>query len=572
MSKIRLVESFTDWSEDGKIRPLQGLQESRIVEHEGKTYTITGAYLVPIWRLDKRNANGRTYRRALGEKVVGMKPVTLALIDHPEGDNARLKDLAAIGKNPQIIDGDLYAECHFVDEDFQRIVEKVLAHGGKIGLSSSALGELDSMGNVLEESFELERLFDFVIDPSYGVYLDSATEGVSAPQRRTEKVESAASGTPNEGTKPAEAVERVKMGMSLAEKNFNFGIKPMLEKARSLSNPFEVKEAWLEIAEYCDNETFAAPILKEAKEKIEKADADILDLAEKGLQEEKHLEDKEKLKEGVAATEEEVKILQEALNALSAEHEATLDLLEISRRRSEKLAMMYKLACGERNGRVRASKFSKFLEYISFLEKENKGLRECVKGVQVNKGRVEEQYLKTLQAKQKLETEKYKSMLDEDYEARIRTETEPEITVQADSGEEFDPQGETDVPVVTDPALGEVPEDEELEFSEYGEEDLGKHTIVPVMDTDEDYPERQAVQDFFEDLVRNNPADAKFREHILAQRTLIQAQLKYMNLTSGVPSFSQERRKRVIKESTKKDPTAVKGGTSWASKSWAGWG
>lgn len=178
MAIQRLIESFSkDWQINESYFSLLKLQESnkKIIYEESELKTVK-AYKVPVWRLDQKNLNGRIYGLDLAEKVCKENKVTYALKDHPKDDSSGSVDsVVAVGKNPTIetIDGKkfLFAECYFVDEEFAEKVDKLVEHNLGIGLSSSALGEVDDDGKVIVESFSLERYFDMVLEPSHNVFL-----------------------------------------------------------------------------------------------------------------------------------------------------------------------------------------------------------------------------------------------------------------------------------------------------------------------------------------------------------------------------------------------------------------
>ena len=179
----RLVEVFNrDWTEETAPIFEKKIEDKTIVEAAGKSYSSVGGtyYEVPVWRLDKKNLNNRVYTSTLAKKLIKENKVTVALKDHPNADEDGSVDrIVAVGKNHHIREGVLYADCYFVDDDFRKKVENILEHGGNIGLSSSGDGSVDDEGYVLEEDYALQRYFDFVLTPSYEVYLTK--ESVKSP-------------------------------------------------------------------------------------------------------------------------------------------------------------------------------------------------------------------------------------------------------------------------------------------------------------------------------------------------------------------------------------------------------
>ncbi len=168
MARKRLVEDFVkDWAR--KTLPLKRLRLKENIIFEGDKKASTG-YEVPIWVLNKKNLNGRTYSTRLAEKVVRDSPKTYVLKDHPEDDGS-VDRIVAIAENPHIREGILYCNAYLVDSAFEKKLERILERGLGLGVSSSAYGDVDDTGNVLLEEFEIDRLFDFVISPSFTVYL-----------------------------------------------------------------------------------------------------------------------------------------------------------------------------------------------------------------------------------------------------------------------------------------------------------------------------------------------------------------------------------------------------------------
>lgn len=169
-----IYENFDSWNVKTEVKELTREQIKESSEQENIDFT--GGYLVPIWILGVENLNGRTYPRELAERIISLNKITYALDGHPEDEiNLKVEDIKAVGKNPVIEENILYVECFFVDEEFQKKIENLLKYNSKIGLSSVGYGELDN-GKIVPETYELIRYFDFVFNPSYGVYLDSETE------------------------------------------------------------------------------------------------------------------------------------------------------------------------------------------------------------------------------------------------------------------------------------------------------------------------------------------------------------------------------------------------------------
>lgn len=139
----------------------------------GQTYKALAVYRFPFTRPNEENLNGRIYPYALWDKVFAQSPVTLSLVDHPEegaGDPARVW---AVLRNPGYnADKSLgLVDCYIIDNELGRTANGVLQAGGDVGLSSSGFGDFEADGKTVDpESFELERYFDWVLEPSYSVF------------------------------------------------------------------------------------------------------------------------------------------------------------------------------------------------------------------------------------------------------------------------------------------------------------------------------------------------------------------------------------------------------------------
>lgn len=182
----------------------------------GQVYKALAVYRFPFTRPNEENLNGRIYPYALWDKVFASSPVTLSLVDHPEegaGDPARVW---AVLRNPGYNrDKSLaYVDCYIIDNELGRTALGVLQAGGDVGLSSSGFGDFEADGKTVDpESFELERYFDWVLEPSYSVFgtLDDVKTGMG------EKVQS--SGTGAAGKQKQENTEGYEMAIqSLQEK------------------------------------------------------------------------------------------------------------------------------------------------------------------------------------------------------------------------------------------------------------------------------------------------------------------------------------------------------------------
>ena len=153
MALQKLVENFArDWNENKlPIRKMALNESTKKILIENSEKQILEGYIVPIWKLDTENLNGRIYPSKLGERIVKESPTTLMLADHPENSDGSVKDIIGVTKSPFIQDKVLYAECYIVDQEFKEKLDKLISLGSGVGLSSSGLGSLDENNTVIAE-------------------------------------------------------------------------------------------------------------------------------------------------------------------------------------------------------------------------------------------------------------------------------------------------------------------------------------------------------------------------------------------------------------------------------------
>lgn len=403
MALKRLVESFSkDWNEeDIKIEKLKLTESNNKVMVEGIEKNVSGGYLVPIWRLDKKNLNERTYTKRLAEKIIKENKVTLALANHPK-DEGSVKDIVAVGKNPTIKNGVMFAECYFVDEDFEKMVEKILALDGKLGLSSSGLGEVDSSGNVVEENFILERYFDVLVsDPSYEVYItkeNEMTESIENSEElenieeqkdlndsqldgnNKENVEESVQNQENKKLNIDKVYKNMK-NLTLEQKNFVISMTRFIREAKEIEEIEEKIDRFNQLLEWCEDGEFVIPIKEEITETLESLQKDYDGLAKKGKQTDNLVEEVSKLNDCLKEKEEEYNKIKELNDGLYEKFDELKDVTNSMKESYEKsLADKEELEKSLENY-IEKEKFNQVVEYSSKLESALKLVRESEKNL-----------------------------------------------------------------------------------------------------------------------------------------------------------------------------------------------
>jgi hypothetical protein len=178
MEKIKLVESFivTD-KEYSKVEDNTLTESEKLlsIEEAGnkKSYKAEAIYTFPISKPGQKNLNERIYPVKLWEKVIKEQQGfgNYGLMDHPEKEGST-KDAFCVWRNVRFSENKkLVLADAYLFGPWGRQVKEALEAGGKVGLSTSGFGEFekDEM-TVRADTYELERVADHVLNPSYAVF------------------------------------------------------------------------------------------------------------------------------------------------------------------------------------------------------------------------------------------------------------------------------------------------------------------------------------------------------------------------------------------------------------------
>ncbi len=183
---IRISEEVKTLNESSQIFGARLIEktadgETRLIEDsKGNQYKAIATYRVPVSRFTK-NANGRVYPRELWEKVIreqsGIWEGGPGLANHPgdDDDGDVTKQFCVwrnlgINESTQLVEADL---C--LVGPHGKHANDILEAGGKLGFSSSGYGELrEDKSTVDSSSYILERVSDWVLNPSQGVFGDKS--------------------------------------------------------------------------------------------------------------------------------------------------------------------------------------------------------------------------------------------------------------------------------------------------------------------------------------------------------------------------------------------------------------
>lgn len=398
----------------------------------GHDLPIYGTYTIKLWAQNSFNRNGRNYRNVFN-KILNENKVTIGFMDHPEDSkDESYRNVVLICKNPsiQFIDGEnwLCVDVTLVGKPYGENCEAILETGGYLEFSSSALGDVDNDGYVIEDGFFLERYADIVVNSSNAqLYFKSKEEPREIPTLgddntlydiKHEKVE-INNKNDNENNNLtilksdtlSEKTGEKTMSDKLSEKSLELNIKSMVKDADAvsiLSEKKQILETALSYAKELSDSSLAESIVN----KIDGINQEVHSLAEKAkevepLQEsvKSITEAKELIEKELNSIKEEKKILEENYNNIvtlyeSKQFEASQNELAINKKLKEEVSTLTesistlkekaKKLLKEKeyfealsNTLVEADKYVEAQEMIESLKEENELLKEKVRELRV---------------------------------------------------------------------------------------------------------------------------------------------------------------------------------------------
>lgn len=446
----RFVESFSFSNKLIKKADSVALKESltKIPQRirESIDSEVPEGYWVPISHYGNyENGNGRIYNTKLWENVIDRQRDVYVgspmLCDHPEGD----KD-----GNPRDICG-VWLDCKMGEPNYDgigivygllipsgRLGEDLKDHlkkGLKVGTSSSGFGKLLSDNKTVDpETYQIERLADFVLTPSQGTFFSWNESTSEVEDNIHESLENESSpikeANKNIYIKENAVKDSVKF-TKLEEKKFRRDMESFLEDAESIKDPQERLSELKEIRSYL--EEGVCPDLKERiEEKINKEEETIKKILEESIEikEELGIESSRDLKEKITklcqTTKEAEKSakdwkgiseqLQETISKLKKElddrptanyvnfqEEKIASLNEqIEKHDSESSAVIKDLTKAYKELKESYDKVSHHLKTMTAsskeLTKENKGLKESLTKLTIERDETSKELEKTTKA------------------------------------------------------------------------------------------------------------------------------------------------------------------------------
>lgn len=383
MARQKLVESFT--IRPTMIRKIEFNEAETKLQVEQKSVKCEGVYTFPISRPGQKNLNERIYSKKLWEKVIkeGQGIGSYGLMDHP-AEEGSTKDRWCVWKNVRFSDDkSLILTDAYLFGHWGREVKEGLDAGGEVGLSSVGYGDFKEDGFTIDEAtYELDRVADFVLNPSYEVFGKAEHEIVSED-----------SGLEKEGTIKSEdsalkeltqikdetmekTVKKDRVS-TLEEKNFRMNIRNVLKEveAKDLSDRVSDYE---EILSYFEDVDFATDMKDKIAESLAESRSEVCDLAEKGKAVDELTESATSLEAESKVMKEELEELKVSSASLEENYNQALQLLDSVKVFANKMRDLYKASRAKANGMVSAAEYREIAVYTEEKESEIKSLTEEV--------------------------------------------------------------------------------------------------------------------------------------------------------------------------------------------------
>ncbi len=510
--KKRMVEKYIVTPESYHKREGFNEAEEVISVEEGKQkkeYKAKAVYTFPISKPDVENLNERIYSSKLWENVMKkMKSQsTPGLMDHPK-DEGSTKDIFCVWRNLRFSEDKktVVADAYLFGNWGQQVKEYLEA-GGLVGLSTSGFGEMEEDSKkVKEDTYDLERVADFVFNPSYEVF-GKDEDRVDDEKPVEEKIEESIEEKNEPEVIPEEVIPEVPIeegkeeiqednheleinkekkpmsGLEKAgEKSFRLNINSLFKEAKTVEKLGERINAYQELLSYFDE-----GVAEDLRDQIQTAlDTDLQlkeEMAVKGEQADALVEEKaSELQTQIEALEKEKETLTKEKEELEINFNNATELLDSMKVYANKLKELYETSKAEKNGMITATEYKEALAFIEELEEEKKKAEQEV--VKLRKSLSEDE--------------------DEDTE-----EDEDE-----DEDEEDD---------VAEKKKKKKKEDKDIreEYASVSEE----------------------IISYYEDLEYHEPLVIKIKDDILRCKTLIEAQRTYLRLKSLLkenPEYSRK--------------------------------
>ena len=319
-------------------------------------YTAKAIYTFPISKPNQENLNGRVYNNKLWENTIKRlnEVSTFGLMDHPKTEGST-KDIWCVWRNLRFNESKklVVADAYLIGDHGKQVLE-ILEAGGQIGLSTSGFGDfLEDKKTIDPESYELERVADFVFNPSYEVF--GSQENLSI---KTEKIETIKEEEVKMENKKEEIDEKVEKKTDFVTKSFKANIAFSFKNAKKLEKAQERIENYTDLLTYLE-EGVADDLKKQIEETLK---TEIENLETRTLTENTEL---------IEGLKTEVADLTKTKDDLEEKFKNATDLLDSLKVYSTKLKEMYEITSAEKNGMITATEYRESQIYITKVEKDN---------------------------------------------------------------------------------------------------------------------------------------------------------------------------------------------------------
>lgn len=495
--KYKIVEHYRikggQVTRNTKIR--EGVKDLMV---EGKKYKCLASFTFPISRPDKENLNERTYTTTLWLEVIKKKmgEGSYGLMDHPKEEGST-KDRFCVWHNIRIveskIEGTIVVADAYLFGAWGKEVLAGLEAGGEVGLSTVGWGEFEEDNKtIVAETFELDRVADFVLHPSYEVYgtlEDMKTEAESVQDIETEKIQESID-------KPNKAKEEgsMKRKQTLEERDFRKKIKDAVNGVKTLSDLASRLSEYEEILTYFEDVDFDVTDVKEEVQALYDTELSYKEsLVIKGSGYDDLHKNLEEITTKHDSLTEDFNALRETLDKTTAKKEVLQNMCDELKSFIEHLKETIVLTKGEINGMYSADQYHELYVYTEAREKE-------LATVQAN-------LVSALATVDALNEEK-KTREDAKRAEETRIKEENHLKRQK-SLEDF----------------------KERRIKEAEEKKRLKEETMSFSNT-------SAVETFYNEKVASNPEldFSKFKDSILSCKTVLEAELKFMRVKAMIDS------------------------------------
>nr|DAL61234.1 MAG TPA_asm: Prohead core protein serine protease [Caudoviricetes sp.] len=271
---------------------------------------------VPISFYNKKNLNNRIYNRKLWENVINNQKETYVgspmLTDHPAGDSdGNPRDICGVWLDAKMDEPDLdgvglvwglLVPSGRLGDDLRDHIK----HGLKVGTSSSGFGDMMPDGVTVDpDTYQIERLADFVLCPSQGTYFSYDEDDDQIDDKSIKESLEA-----HRNIKETTTVKDSKIA-KLEEKKFRRDMESFLEEANNIKDPQARLEEFREIRSFLEDG--ACPDLKEKIEaKIAEQEASIKKMLQESVEYKERfgIESPKDLEEKLTMLSEDTKVIE----------------------------------------------------------------------------------------------------------------------------------------------------------------------------------------------------------------------------------------------------------------------